>query len=130
MSKCKKEPPSCKETYWAVQNTTRTHLLGMVPCIKCFKINFFPKIPKIRFINFKLVFLKMQFFYSQFQNIFLAIFALFGLLFFNVLKQSSTTYLTISKFTFADLWSFSWSTSHIYICLRSYYTGRSFEPIS
>ncbi len=35
---------------------------------KMFQINFFPEIPKIRFINFKIVFLKMHFFYSQFQN--------------------------------------------------------------
>ncbi len=53
---------------WAVQNTPRTHLLRIVLRIKFFKINFFPKIPKFGFINFKIVFLKMQFFYSQFQN--------------------------------------------------------------
>ncbi len=72
-----------------------------------FKINFLPKIPKIRFINFKIVFLKMQFFLqpiSKYPN--LAIFALFGLLFFFMfVKHSSTTYLTISKLTFADLGS-------------------------
>ncbi len=54
--------------YWAVQNTPRTHLLGTVLCLKCFEINFFPKIPKIRCVNFKIIFFKMQFFYSQFQN--------------------------------------------------------------
>ncbi len=89
------------KTYWAVQNTRRTHLLGVVLCIKCFKINFFPKISKIRFLNWKIIFLKMQLFYSQFQkNSNSALFTLFGLLFKKMfVKQSSTTYLTVSKFT-------------------------------
>ncbi len=121
--------------YWAVQNTPRSHLLGIVLCIKCFKIKFSLKIPKIGFVNFKIVFHKMQFFCSQFQNTLTQPFLHFLVyLFFFLMsvKQSSTTYLTISKFTFADLRSLFTeriASGHTVHCLgHDSISGRAIGP--
>ncbi len=75
--------------YCVVQNTSRKRLLELVLCIKCFKINFFPK---IRFINFKIVFLKMQFFTAYFKIPLLSHFLTFWST-FKKKKSSSNTRL-------------------------------------
>ncbi len=72
-----------RETYWMVQNTPRIHLLEIILCIKCFKINFFSKNPKNRVHKFQNRFPQNAVFLqsiSKYPNS--AIFALFGLLFF------------------------------------------------
>ncbi len=102
-----------------IQNTPRTHLLGVVPCIKCFKINFFSKNPKNQVHKFQNHFSENAGFLqsiSKYPN--LAILQFLVYFFKKCSSNNRLQHTWPSRNSHLPTYGpFSWSTSHIRLYL-------------